>query len=191
MQEQTTETQLKLSDAGTQMKLALAHATEDDVFRSCVNAFIASARSVTMVMERESATNPELRVWYKTQMATLGQEPLFKFFNHQRIYTIHRGVVQPERGSFPVTKMEWARKYDPARGIWSSGRFTAPGEEPPAEVGDVIIAGPDFAITWSIPEAKQFMPESSANLFKLCEDYFVQLKGFVHAWLARRRELLP
>ena len=43
---QITDTQLKLRDAGIQMKLALRNARDDDFFRSCINAFITAARSI-------------------------------------------------------------------------------------------------------------------------------------------------
>jgi hypothetical protein len=85
-----SDTQLKLRDAGIQMKLALRNARDDDFFRSCVNAFISAARSVTMVMERESADSPALLSWYKDQTSVFAQDPLFRFFNNQRVHTIHR-----------------------------------------------------------------------------------------------------
>jgi hypothetical protein len=58
-----TETQLKLRDAGTQMKLAIENNGNEDIFRSCINAYISAARSVAMVMEKESAVNSDLLVW--------------------------------------------------------------------------------------------------------------------------------
>ncbi|MFN2514549.1 MAG: hypothetical protein ABR568_24460, partial [Pyrinomonadaceae bacterium] len=90
-----TETQLKLRDAGTQMKLAVENNGNEDVFRSCVNGYISAARSVTMIMEKESAIYPELLAWYKAQMAELGKLPIMKFFNERRVHTIHRGNIKP------------------------------------------------------------------------------------------------
>ena len=90
-----TETQLKLSDAATQMKLALANPGDIDVVRSCVNAFISHARSVTFVMQRESSGNPREEDWYAEKQEQLKNNPLMKFFNDQRVYSIHRGVVVP------------------------------------------------------------------------------------------------
>lgn len=46
-----TAVQLKLQDAGTQMKLAIANSTDEAIFRSCINSYISLARSVTFVME--------------------------------------------------------------------------------------------------------------------------------------------
>jgi hypothetical protein len=184
-----TDTQLKLRDAGIQMKLASEKATNDDVFRSCINAFIATARSITMVMERESAPNAVLLAWYKQQTSILGAQPLFRFFNEQRVHTIHKGVVRPERGGFAVSDMRWWQQHDPQRGLVTAGRFRAQGEEPPAQVGDVIITGPNFAITWSFPGAVSVLPSGSTNVFRLCEEYSIQLKSLVHLWLAKRQEI--
>jgi hypothetical protein len=185
-----SDTQLKLRDAGIQMKLALANARDEDVFRACVNAYVAAARSVTMVMERESAHIVPLLSWYKEQTAVLGKQPLFRFFNQQRTLTIHRGIVRPQPTSFPID-IEWTQQHDPIRGLVTSGHFTAHSEQQPAHVGDVLITCPGYAINWSLPEAAAFLPEHSTNLFRLCEDYFVQLKNLVHEWIRKREEFSP
>ena len=91
-----TETEMKLRDAATQMKMALAHVAEKEIVRSCINSYISHARSVTFVMQSESAQNPELLSWYEAQMADLKKMPLMKFFNAQRVYSIHKGVITPK-----------------------------------------------------------------------------------------------
>ncbi len=189
MSTQISDTQLKLRDAGTQMKLALANARDEDVFRACVNAFVAAARSVTMVMERESAHVVPLLQWYKDQTDVLGKQPLFRFFNQQRTLTIHRGIVRPEPTTFPVSPIAWSQEHDPARGLVTTGHFRAYSDEQPARVGDVVITCAGYAINWSLPEAAAFLPGQSTNLFRLCEDYFVQLKALVHEWIRKREEL--
>ena len=46
-----TETQLKLRDASIQMKLAIDNIGDEEIFRSCVNAYILAARSIFDVMK--------------------------------------------------------------------------------------------------------------------------------------------
>lgn len=65
-----SETQLKLRDAGIQMKLAVQNIGDDAIFRSCVNAFTAS-RSILEVMKDESLGDEQLLNWYDTQVLAL------------------------------------------------------------------------------------------------------------------------
>ena len=185
-----TETQLKLQDAATQMKIALQNGGNESIFRSCINAFIAAARSVTMVMERESKHQPELLDWYKARTEELGPLPLFRFFNSQRIYTIHCGVVQPAGRQYPVHKYE--------RGVIEAGdgssltshTFTIDDDDYVMNPNDIFFgAGTDAMIVWDFPEGRQFFPSESSNVPRLCEEYFAILKALVHEWLELRTKL--
>ena len=155
-----TETQLKLRDAGTQMKLAIENNGHEDIFRSCINAYISAARSVTMVMEKESAIYPELLAWYKGQMAELGKQPVMKFFNDRRVHTIHRGNVKPVSHTMPIWNMV------------VNGKKLEPG------TGTMTV--------WLFDNADEYMPGKSGNVFNLCEQYFLILKNLVHQWLNQK-----
>jgi hypothetical protein len=60
-----SETRLKLRDAATQMRLALKAPCDEEIVRSCINAFVSAGRSMTFVMQRESHDVPELKAWYE------------------------------------------------------------------------------------------------------------------------------
>jgi hypothetical protein len=155
-----TETQLKLRDAGTQMKLAIENNDNEDIFRSCINAYISAARSVMMVMEKESAVNSDLLAWYKAQMAELGKLLVMKFFNDRRVHTIHRGNVKPVSHTMPIWNLEVnGEKLDPGTGTMA---------------------------VYVFDNAAEYMPGRSGNVFNLCEQYFVILKNLVHEWLDQR-----
>ena len=112
--EKITQTEIKLSDAAVQMKLALEKSDSEAVFRSCINSFISSARSVTMVMEKESAPIPELKKWYKNEMEQLSQLPVMKFFKEQRTHSIHRASISPKTNSAPILILKlMATKLNP------------------------------------------------------------------------------
>jgi hypothetical protein len=156
--EQLPETQLKLRDAGNQMKLAIANWEDEDVFRSCVNSYISHARSVTFVMQKESSGNPELLAWYEARMDKLKQLPIMKFFNEQRTHLIHRGIVKPVFHRIPLKKM------------------VIQGQE---------IKGGTLT-TWAFSEADKYIPESNGNVGKLCGEYFRILKELVHDWKGQK-----
>jgi hypothetical protein len=155
-----TETQLKLRDAGTQMKLAIDNNGNEDIFRSCINAYISAARSVTMVMEKESAIHPRLLAWYKGQTTELGKLPLMKFFNDRRVHTIHRGNVKPISHTMPIWNMA------------VNGKKLEPG------TGTMTV--------WVFDGFNEYMPGKSGNVFNLCEQYFLILKNLVHQWLYQK-----
>lgn len=189
-----TETQLKLRDAGIQMKLALRNSRDEDVLRSCINAFIGAARSITMTMERESKNHSEeLFGWYKEQTALLAVDPLSRFFNAKRVHTIHRGVVRPASSQIKMSGYRESWVPDERAGLKKQMDVTIDKKDMPTPIlrrGDVLhTMGPDLSICWTFPEAAEYLPDRSTNVFRLCEDHFVRLKTLVHAWLARRGEL--
>jgi len=158
-----TETEIKLSDAAVQMKLALDKSDSDAIFRSCINSFISSARSVTMVMEKESAPIPELKKWYKGEMGELSKLPVMKFFSDQRTHSIHRASISPIANSAPIFDL----KID--------------GIDANSDTGQMHW--------WTFENANEFIPGSSGNVFNLCEQYFVELKNLVAAWLYKMTEI--
>ena len=157
-----TDTQLKLRDAAIQMKLALRQTTDDETLRSCINAYLSHARSVTFVMQKESGDNPELKAWYESQMARLKELPIIKFFNDKRTYSIHKGVVKPIKHEAPV---------------WD------------VKVNGVALPGQGKMTFWQFDGVDEFIPGSSGGVLRLCEEYFKILRWLVIEWLKKRKEL--
>lgn len=157
-----TETELKLRDAGIQMKLVLRDTTDDETFRSCINAYLSHARSVTFVMQKESGGNPELKAWYESQMARLKELPIMRFFNEKRTHTIHKGVVKPIKHETPV---------------WD------------VKVNGAVLPGQGKMTFWQFDGVVEFIPGSSGGVFRLCEEYFKILRWLVMEWIKKRKEL--
>lgn len=83
------------------------HSIKADVtLRSCINSFISHARSVTLVMQAESAAHPELTAWYRERMSVLSKLPIMRFFLEKRNHTIHQGVVKPTKHVSPVSNVK-------------------------------------------------------------------------------------
>ncbi len=155
-----TKTELKLIDAGNQMKIALEHTEDEDIFRSCINSFIALARSVTFVMQKESAYNKELTSWYKTQMQKLEQLPIMQFFHEKRTYTMHLGHIEPIHCSVPIKSI------------------IIDGKEEPVSGGVLTY--------WIFDDAKSTILNSNGNVLQLCEEYFLILKNLVRNWAIQK-----
>jgi hypothetical protein len=162
-----TETEMKLRDAETQCSLAVSNHGLDDTFRSCINALIAAGRSVTFVMQRESDDCPGLTAWYEARMSgmrTSTDAPLLKFFNDARVYTIHRGVIAPQRITAQIMDLK------------------VNGVPQPENTGRTMFF-------YRFADIDEYMPGSSGNVLRLCDRYLSLLRGLVAEWLARRTEL--
>lgn len=155
-----TETEMKLRDAATQMQLAIEHMSNEEVVRSCVNSYISSARSVTFVMQRESAEFPKLKAWYENRMSSLKELPLLHFFNASRVYSIHKGVVAPITHTAPI--------FD-------------------YKINGVLQPQLQQTISFlRFDGIEEFIPGSSGGVFRLCNEYFALLKTLVDEWLDLR-----
>jgi hypothetical protein len=152
-----TETEIKLEDAATQLQLAIDNMTNEGVFRSCINSFISFARSVTMVMERESSHNQELLNWYKSKTAQFATIPVMRFFVEQRNITIHRGNVRPTAQSIPLRNI--------------TGVET--GEQPMMAI-------------WVFDNVQDYVSGETGNVFRLCSQYLQTLSEMVNEWVYRK-----
>lgn len=159
-----TETEIKLRDAATQFDLAMMNIGNAETFRSCINSFISNARSVTFVMQKESAELAGLKEWYEKRMKELaGQTPLLKFFNDKRVHTIHLGTVKPKLDTMKI-----------------AGDVDMDGEIVPAD--RVVVS------VWRFDDADPSV-FGFGNVPKMCEDYFRVVQTLVKEWLLEKRRL--
>ena len=102
------EIEIKLQDAKTQLDLAMSsnNVPNINVVRSCINAFISNARSVTFTMQKELASSEKFLKWYKEKQAEMKSDPLLKFFNEQRTISIHQKSIQPNQRFINISKVE-------------------------------------------------------------------------------------
>ncbi len=186
-----TETVLKLQDAATQMRLAISNAASEEVFRSCINAYLATSRSVTMIMEKESKDfDHRLHEWYKDSIAPFGEAPFFKFFDSQRVHSIHRGVVRPTKQVFRTVHLRLEGEIENAAFSDVRCSLDVLSETAPTNEGDVFSLMPDGTMaTWVFDEFKDVWPDHSGNVLSLYEMHFLALKRLVLDWLAYRASL--
>ena len=182
-----TEVQLKMQDAATQMRLAIANSTDERIFRSCINSYISLARSVTFVMEAHSST-PPLMAWYKNQMEKIGSAPLFRFFNSQRVHSIHKGVVRPRAKSYPITEGSFRQEVSPDGKSRLVVEMTIASNTFPASISDIVTTMPNGSISvWCFDGIEDYIPGDTGNVLRLCEQYFLILQWLVQEWLLERQ----
>lgn len=176
------QTVLKLRDAANQMKLALVNLRDEAIFRSCINAFISAARSVTMVMEKECEAL-EMADWYKYQTTKLGESDLFRFFNDQRVYSIHKGVVQPIKISHEVTSSEFRYEKNTDGESKLHGNSEIKADIFSFNAGDIASFSDEHTMwAWFFDGVEKRLPGDTGNVLRLCETYYVCLKWLVEEW---------
>lgn len=151
------ETEIKLNDAKIQLDLAMARENvgKIDVVRSCINAFISDARSVTFTMQKESGSTEKFLKWYEGKQTEMKSNPLLKFFNEQRTISIHQKSVQPIQRNINISKIE------------HNGR---------------IVGSGGIAIVYEFDNFDKFIPGDNGNVFRNCLKYYDYLSNLVEEW---------
>jgi hypothetical protein len=158
-----TETELKIHDAKTQIKLAETHIGDEAVVRSCINSFISLARSVTFVMQAESGgESTQLGQWYRAQMISLTKNKplLLKFFNARRVYSIHKGTVTLQK----VVLAQFR----------------------PAYIEGIAQLKRAYETYWFFDETEDYELLKSTPALCLCSEYLELLEELVASWLVER-----
>ena len=151
------EPEIKLNDAKIQLDLAMSkeNVGKLDVVRSCINAFISNARSITFTMQKESCSSEKFSGWYKGKQKEMESNPLFKFFNEQRAISIHERSVQPIRRTISISKIE------------QNGRVVG--------VGGIVIV-------YEFDNFEKVIPGDNGNVFRHCLEYYNYLLSLVNEW---------
>jgi hypothetical protein len=157
-----TETAIKLEDSQVQLRLVKKFIEDEETVRSCINSFVSLARSITFVMQAESGGIPALSDWYDEQMAQMCANPLLKFFNAKRVYSVHKG-------SIVLVKAQYA--------------FLAP-----AQIAGCAYLAPPHITGWLFDDTEQFGVAPHTSAVYLCEQYVSLMAGLVQDWHIKRLE---
>jgi hypothetical protein len=158
-----TRTEMKLLDATTQLRLAIANSGNDEIVRSCINSFIEAARSVTLQMQAESSG--ALADWYWARLARLNSSsvvPLLRFFNETRAQTIHRCVIVPERVAAQISDFGMS-------GLMASSQATM--------------------ISYRFEGIEEYIAGDGGGVFRVCEKYLLILNALFLEWQNVRLQL--
>lgn len=151
-----TETETKLVDARVQLELAETNGADFERVRSCINAFISSARSVTFAMQKESSGSKEFDAWYAAKQAEMKANPMLRFFHEQRTISIHERSVRPNQRTVPILHVS---------------------------IGGRIVGTGGTVMTYEFNEYRDYVPEDNGNVFRISKQYYSYLEQLVEEWL--------
>jgi hypothetical protein len=170
-----TYTQQKLNEATLMFVQAKGGSDDYPVFIANLNAFVASARSVTLVMQKEFHSEAQFEMWYEARQKDMNSDDDFEFFNKLRVNTVH---LQPFNvnstyeihfvGGLTIPALATAKIPLGKPDDRGNRRFSA--EEP------IIIDGkPVDGVQRSIRRIYSFEDRPTEDAIVLCESYLLKL----------------
>ena len=90
-----TNTREKLLEAKYFLERMKEKQSDQDAFKYNLSAFLAAARSVTLIMQKEFDKVSGFKDWYAEKKAKMQSDEAMRFLNHKRVMTIHKKPVQP------------------------------------------------------------------------------------------------
>lgn len=148
-----------------------------------LSAFLAAARSVTLIMQTELSSDPRFAEWYKKKQEEMKNDSDFAFFNGLRIDTIHKKIVKPlytiSLGPFttsvngkleiPIGNVDENGKILPSDDFIKIDDVPHPEiEKPPIKTGFV------------------FEDRPSDDVIELCASYLEKLRNILADWTSSK-----
>lgn len=142
------------------------------------SAFLSAARSVTLVMQVEYSHDEKFKKWYAKKQEEMTKDADFKYFNDQRVKTIHKEPVKPLLAI-------------------SMGPITLSGNSvvdiPIGTVGENgIILSQDWITVDGVPHPEIDRPPMSQyfvfedkedeSAIDICSRYLEKLRGMLNEW---------
>src|SRR5437016_5202007 len=87
MEKTMSDTKYKLNEAKYFLGQMHSNIDNHEVFQYLLSACISALRSVTLFMQEEYTHTPNFSDWYKSKQAQMEADPMFSFFNKQRVIT--------------------------------------------------------------------------------------------------------
>jgi hypothetical protein len=157
-----SDTERKLEETKyflNQMKAASSNAKS---FTYNLNAFLSSARSVTLVMQAEFKKIPQFHQWYQTKQAEMARDEDFRMFNELRVESVHRRPV--------ASKLKLSNEIKVPEKIYG---------ETFVEVLKVRIEKDGSIIQEIGTHSWSFDQKPDADAVKVCEEYLGKINAIV------------
>lgn len=94
---EVTSTEIKLGEAEFFLNEMKNNLHNPKILSYYVSAFVSAARSVTFFMQKEYSQTHGFGEWHTRQLEKMKQDPIWEFFNKQRIITIHTEPIKSSR----------------------------------------------------------------------------------------------
>lgn len=181
-----TDTRDKLNEAAyflTQMKANVEH---KDGFRFNLSAFISALRSTTLFMQTEYTHTPGFLAWYETKQAEMEQDSILKFFNQQRVLTIHkRPIAAKSQVHFYSPPIDTSKLIGEQPLTFLFTTSISESGKPGMQVFDIIdpgsaIAGePSYEVNWQFDDLSETDYPKKLDVLTLCCEQFDKISSIV------------
>ena len=83
----------KFENARILLEQAVNSGNEQNKVRANLDAFVTTARSITLVMQKEFSKNPKFKEWYESITKDMKNDEIFQFFINLRNVSVHEKTV--------------------------------------------------------------------------------------------------
>jgi len=83
----------KFENARILLEQAVKSVNEQNKVRANLDAFVTTARSITLVMQKEFSKNPKFKEWYESVKKEMMDDEIFQFFINLRNVSVHEKTV--------------------------------------------------------------------------------------------------
>jgi len=156
----TTNTRKRYNSSFEHLKRLKGSVADHDAFRTNLDDFVVSARSVTLIMQKEFAHIPGFHPWYIEKQKMMDADPIFKFFK------IKRNISQKEKPIDTTLSVTLSKSCS----YVVAGQSSIP--EP---------TSPDLQTPTRYTRSFEDKPEgySEKEVITLCEKYIAKLESIV------------
>jgi len=86
----------KYLEADYFLRMMKENSSNQDFFRYNLSAFLAAARSITLVLQKEFKNKKRgFNEWYEKRQEEMDKDEQMKFMNKKRVITIHKELIRP------------------------------------------------------------------------------------------------
>lgn len=168
-----TDTGEKLLEANYFLERMKEKQSDRDAFKYNLSAFLAAARSVTLIMQREFDEVFGFKEWYAEKQSQMRNDETMGLLNNKRVMTIHQQPVRP-RAHVNVSVREHVTVSDSISIVLTHADGTIERREsesapPPTSANGEVIT----EWRWYFDE----LPEM--NVVIVCEEHIVKLQTLV------------
>ena len=168
-----TDTREKLLEARYFLEQMKERQSDRDAFKYNLSAFLAAARSVTLIMQKEFGKAPGFKNWYAEKQSKMQSDKTMRLLNDKRVMTIHQQPVRPRahvnvRSSEHITISE-SISIIITRANGTVERWESKPTPPPAPAKTNVTT----EWRWYFNE----LPEK--DVVTVCEEHIVKLESLV------------
>lgn len=151
-----------------------------NAFRYNLSAFLSAFRSITLFMQKEFNSVDGFTSWYKIKQSQMMSDKILKFFNEQRVQTIHVQPIsaRPSQNQMNIPEIDLTRlnNFSITSNINKDGIMDNPVLTRTTNEGESTVEEVTATTLWVFSDLPLEDNFSGKDIVSLCEEKLTQLQ---------------